>query len=136
MSGPSDMFPANLPQGDAIKAGFDFELHYDLHSKRSQGIFDEILNDSSPSKHIHNWDKKILPSPVHALARVGAKKYLVENAHRALVTYSKVEQVLPPSWSYGGSTDTQETDSIDSYLFFTKVRAIMMNILLTTLIVP
>jgi hypothetical protein len=111
---------------DTEQLGFDFELHYDLHGKSLQDIFSEILLDSSSSKHIHNWDKKLHPSPVHAIAKVGAK-YLREKAYGILVTHSAVEEVLPASWANRGSTAVRFTDDIDIRLFFSKVEAPAMN---------
>jgi hypothetical protein len=107
-------------EADAEQLGFNFELHYDLHGTSLQDIFKEILQDSSSSKHIHNWDKKVLPSPVHAIAKVGAK-YLREKAYGILVTHSAVEEVLPASWANRGSTAVRVPDDIDDRLFFAKV---------------
>ena len=113
-------------EADTEQLGFDFELHYDLHGKSLQDISSEILQDSSASKHIHNWDKKLLPSPVHAIAKVGAK-YLREKAYGILVTHSAVEEVLPASWANRGSTAVRLLDDIDSRLFFAKVGASAMK---------
>jgi hypothetical protein len=122
---------SELPQAelDDELLGFEFELHYDIHGKSLQDISDEILHDSSPSKHIHNWDKKLLPSPVHAVAKIGAK-YLREKAYGLLVTHSTIEEVLPTSWANHGSTPAQAADDIDSRLFFAKVGAIGMRSIL------
>lgn len=106
-------------EADTEQLGFDFELHYDLHGKSLQDISSEILQDSSYSKHIHNWDKNLLPSPVHAIAKVGAK-YLREKAYGILVTHSAVEEVLPASWANRSSTAVRLRDDIDSWLFFAK----------------
>jgi hypothetical protein len=113
-------------EADSEQLGFDFELHYDLHGKSLQDIFSEILQDSSSSKHIHNWDKKLLPSPVHAIAKVGAK-YLREKAYGILETHSAVEEVLPASWANRGSTAVRFPDDIGGRLFFTKVGAPAMK---------
>jgi hypothetical protein len=105
---------------DAEQLGFNFELHYDLHGKSLQDIFSEILRDSSSSRHIHNWDKKLVPSPVHAIAKVGAK-FVREKAYGILVTHSAVEEVLPASWASRGFTAVRFPDEITSRLFFAKV---------------
>lgn len=109
-------------EANTEQLGFDFELHYDLHGKSLQDLSSEILQDSSSSKHIHNWDKKLLPSPVHAIAKVGAK-YLREKAYGILVTHSTVEEVLPASWANRDLTVVRFPEDIDNrlQLFFTKV---------------
>ena len=115
--------PTEIPQGesDTEHSEFDYELHYDLHGESLQSILGEILKDSSPSKHIHSGDKKLLPSPVHAMARVGAK-YLRESAAGILVAHSTVEEVLPTSWTdCRDAAAMQGTNDIDYRLFFTKV---------------
>jgi len=114
-------------EADTGQLGFDFELHYDLHGKSLQDISREILQDSSSSKHIHNWDKKLLPNPVHSIAKVGTK-HLREQAYGILATHSAVEEVLPASWANCGSTAVRFSDDIDSRWFFAKVGAPAMKI--------
>lgn len=101
--------------------GFNFELRYGLSTSEPY-ILKEILDDVSSYKHIHNWDEKLLTSPLNALVRVG-RRYQRENAHgwRNLLAHSTVEEILPFRRTNHDPAASQGAGSTDNQLFFTKV---------------
>jgi hypothetical protein len=112
-----------LPDNEETKEpGFDFELHYGLSCKSVRDVLREILEDMSSYKHIHNWDEKLLTSPLKALARVG-RRYLNANPLdlNALLDHSMVEEILTVSGVNHRPPAMQQAGDIYSHLFSTKV---------------
>lgn len=108
--------------GDAKKVRFDFEPHYGLSRKSARDVLHEILEDLSSYKYIHNWDDKLITSPLTALAGV-ARSHLNENPPYldSLLEDAVVDEVLTVSGINRRPSIKQETNAIDTHLFFTKV---------------
>lgn len=108
--------------GDANKVAFDFELHYGLSHKSARDVLHEILEDLSSYKHIHNWEYKFVTSPLTGLASL-AKSYLNENPPHLdnLLDDAVVDEVLTVRGVNRRPSIKQETNVIDTHLFFTKV---------------
>ncbi|KAH8587293.1 hypothetical protein B0O99DRAFT_656496 [Bisporella sp. PMI_857] len=106
---------------DTQVLGYDFELHYGLTYKSVRDILEEILEDISSNKHVHNWDKKLLTSPLQSLVNAG-RKYLKENRYALyyLLAHSMVEEALTVGGFNHESPILQEAGDISSHLFFTK----------------
>jgi hypothetical protein len=109
--------------GDAKKVRFDFEPHYGLSHRSARDVLHEILEDLSSYKHIHNWEYKLITSPLTALAGV-ARSYLNENPPHldSLLDDAVVDEVLIVGGINRRPSIKQETNAIDTHLFFTKVR--------------
>jgi hypothetical protein len=107
---------------ETIEPGFNFELHYGLSYESVRDVLQEILEDMSSYKHIHNWDEKLLTSPLKALAKVG-RRYLNENplALNTILDHSIVEEILTVSGVGHKPPAMQQAGYIDSHLFFSKV---------------
>src|SRR5215469_1229972 len=110
------------------EASFDFELHYGLSSRSVRDVLDEILGDMASHTHIHDWDNKFLTSPVKTLAGV-VRTYLNINylSLNTLLSHTNVEEVLTLRGANHSRPAMQEAADIDSYLFFSKVRARSYN---------
>ncbi len=108
--------------GDANKVAFDFELHYGLSHKSARDVLHEILEDLSTYKHIHNWEYKFVTSPLTGLAGV-ARSYLNETPPHldSLLDDAVVDEVLTVRGVNRRPSIKQETNVIDTHLFFTKV---------------
>ena len=116
--------PQRRMSQETEEPSFHFELHYELSSRSVRDVLDEILGDMASHTHIHNWDNTLLTSPVKTLAGV-VRTYLNINylGLNTLLGHTSVEEVLTLRGANHSRPAMQEAADIDSYLFFSKVRA-------------
>jgi hypothetical protein len=108
---------------DLEEPSFNFELHYGLSSKSVRDVLDEILRDLASFTHIHNWDKKLIASPLETLAGV-MRSYLKTSylELNTLLDHSGAEKVLTVRGVNHVRPAMQEAAKMEKYLFFSKVR--------------
>jgi hypothetical protein len=108
--------------GEAKSVRFDFEPHYGLSSKSAADVLHEVLEDLASYKHIHNWDDKLITGPLTALAGA-ARSYLNANPPDldSLLADAVVDEVLTVGGINRRPSIKQETNVIDTHLFFVKV---------------
>lgn len=124
MSGPGTTHKRRVSRdiGMGTEAGFDFELHYSLSCETTRDVLREILEDISSNKNIHNWDEKLLTTPLQSLIKAGRRYYISTTLDlNDLLDHSMVEEILTVSGFNHRPPTTQMTGVIESYLFFSKV---------------
>ncbi|KAF2178421.1 hypothetical protein K469DRAFT_642743 [Zopfia rhizophila CBS 207.26] len=100
----------------------DFETHYGVSSKRVRDILLEILLDMSTYKNVHNWDAKLVASPLKMLA-TAVQGYLAASnleMFNNLLADSMVDEILTVGGVIHRKPAIQREGEIDSHLFFTK----------------
>lgn len=122
-SSPS-AFSFEFPSGEDVgRPFFDFELHYDLSAQSVREVLYEILQDLSSHKQLHNWDEKLVTSPLKALRSV-AHQYLrteSDNSINILLSRANVHEVSTVDGVNRAWPVIQEAEGIYSHLFFSKV---------------
>ena len=108
---------------DTEEPSFNFELHYGLSSGSVRDVLDEILEDMASFTHIHDWDKKLITSPLGKLVGV-ARRYVKANdlSLNTLLGHSSVEEILTVHGVNHVQPAMQHTAKTASCLFFNKVR--------------
>jgi hypothetical protein len=95
-----------------------FAQHYNATSASVHGVLSSILEDMTSFRSVHNWEDRLIVSPVNLL-RVACRKYMQANQHLDfLLGYSIVEEILAhngmkslfPAMNYPGD--------VDKHLFF------------------
>jgi hypothetical protein len=124
----ADSIPEIQELQEAQEISFDFELHYGLSWTSVRDFIRDILSDLSTYKHIHNWDEKLLITPLDTLASV-VRKYLSIDDHSltTLLSYSMVEEVLTIAGVNYPRPAMQAAGDLESFLLFTKVSEFLIE---------
>lgn len=101
----------------------DFESHYGVSCHSVRDMLMEILEDMSSHRSVHNWDKKLIITPLRLLA-TAVRGYVNASGYdlNTMLAYSAVDEILTVGGVNHRYPAMQNARGIDGHLFFTKVR--------------
>jgi hypothetical protein len=95
-----------------------FAQHYSAASASVHGVLSSILEDMTSFRSVHNWEDRLIVSPINLL-RAACRKYMQANQHLDfLLGYSVVEEILEHNGTKSLFPAMNHPGDVDKHLFF------------------
>ncbi|ORY00449.1 hypothetical protein BCR34DRAFT_606246 [Clohesyomyces aquaticus] len=100
----------------------DFEMHYGISQRSVREVLKEILEDVTTHKNLHDWDSKLVVTPLKKLETV-IRSYLATCSQEMLndlLIHSSVEEVLRVHGKQQSKPALQQNGQAHGQFFFSK----------------
>ena len=109
----------------------DYEMHYEISQRSVKDVVKAILDDFARRKNLHDWDDKIVQTPLKRLEYI-VRDYLAKCSQEMLndlLIHSSVEEVADISGKLESTPVMQQVGQAQSHLFFSKASKSFVTIL-------